>query len=166
MNCWSNWCKKGNQLDTGLIALPCPITTPMNLTFKFQIKACVSKMNAVARAQLTFQMLTLLQNIYTTRDSIQRHGTANVWPWYLNRLEHSALIRRLGGRVPLKSIHFLSQKFWHFRKNTSSCVENDCCCPHTVNISNVNFTSKISTPPEPVFKNMGQQMSGPDSSIV
>ena len=32
-------------------------------------------------------------------------------------------------------------------------------------ISNVNFTSKISIPPEPVFKNMGQQMSGPDSSI-
>ena len=36
--------------------------------------------------------------------------------------------------------------------------------PCTVNISNVNFTSKISIPPGPVFKNMGQQMSGPDSS--
>ena len=45
------------------------------------------------------------------------------------------------------------------------CVENECCCPRTVNISNVSFTSKISIPPEPVFKNMGQQMSGPDSSI-
>ena len=32
--------KDVNQLDTGLTALPCPITTPMNLTFKFQIKAC------------------------------------------------------------------------------------------------------------------------------
>ena len=29
-----------NQLDTGLTALPCPITTLMNLTFKFQTKAC------------------------------------------------------------------------------------------------------------------------------
>ena len=28
-----------------------------------------------------------------------------------------------------------------------------------------NFTPKISIPPEPVFKNMGQQMSGPVSSI-
>ena len=27
-----------------------------------------------------------------------------------------------------------------------------------------DFTSKISITPEPVFKNMGQQMSGPDSS--
>ena len=53
--------KEVNQLDTGLTVLPCPITTPMNLTFKFQIKACVSKMNAVARARSTFQMLTLLQ---------------------------------------------------------------------------------------------------------
>ena len=63
------------------------------------------------------------------------------------------------------SIIFLSQKLWHFPKNTRSCVENECCCPRTVNISNVNFTSKISIPPEPVFNNMGQQMSGPDSSI-
>ena len=31
-------------------------------------------MNAVARAQLTFQMLTLLQNIYTTRASVQNMG--------------------------------------------------------------------------------------------
>ena len=31
----------------------------------------------------------------------------------------------------------------------------------TFNISNVNFTSKISAPPEPVFNNMGQQMSDP-----
>ena len=28
------------QLDTGLTALPCPITTPINLTLKFQIQAC------------------------------------------------------------------------------------------------------------------------------
>ena len=32
--------KDVNQLDTGLTALPCPITTPMNLTFKFQVKDC------------------------------------------------------------------------------------------------------------------------------
>ena len=32
--------KDVNQLYTGLTALPCLITTPMNLTFKFQIKAC------------------------------------------------------------------------------------------------------------------------------
>ena len=32
--------KDVKQLDTGLTALPCPITTPMNLTLKFQIQAC------------------------------------------------------------------------------------------------------------------------------
>ena len=32
--------KEVNQLDTGLTALLCPITTPMILTFKFQIKVC------------------------------------------------------------------------------------------------------------------------------
>ena len=34
-----------------------------------------SKMNVVARALLTFQILNLLQNIYTTRACIQEHGT-------------------------------------------------------------------------------------------
>ena len=37
-------------------------------------------MNAIARAQLTFQILTLLQNIYTTKASIAKRGAANVWP--------------------------------------------------------------------------------------
>ena len=31
-------------------------------------------MNVVARAQLAFQMLTLLQNIYTARASVQNMG--------------------------------------------------------------------------------------------
>ena len=57
-----------------------------------------------------------------------------------------------------------SQKLWHFHKNIRSCVENEWCCPRTVNISNVNFTLQKSIPPEPAFKSMGQQMSGPDSS--
>ena len=38
---------------------------------------------------------------------------------------------------------FLSQIRGHFNKNTRSCVENESCCPRTVNISNVNFTSYI-----------------------
>ena len=43
--------------------------------------AIVSKMNAFTRAQLTFEMLTLLKNIYTAIASIQNHGTASVWLW-------------------------------------------------------------------------------------
>ena len=34
----------------------------------------VLKMNAVARTQLKFQMLTLLKNIYTARASVQNKG--------------------------------------------------------------------------------------------
>ena len=81
--------------------------------------------------------------IRSARASVQNHGTANVWPWQLNRLEHSAWIRRLMVRVPLRSRHFLFQKLCHFHKNTRSCIENECCCPCTANISNVKFTSKI-----------------------
>ena len=79
-------------------------------------------------------------------------------------LEHSAWFRRLGVRFPLRSTYFLTHKLWHFHKNIRSCVANECCCPRTVKISHVKFYSKISIPPEPVFKNMGQQMSSPDSS--
>ena len=100
----------------------------------WQTHVRVSKINAVARAQLIYQMLTLLQNIYTVRASVQKYGTANVWPWWT---------RRLGVRVPRRSRQLLSRKLWHFHKNTRSCVENECCYPRTVNISNLNFTSKI-----------------------
>ena len=79
-------------------------------------------------------------------------------------LEHSQWIRRLGVRVPLKSRHFLSQRLLHFHNNIRWSVENECCCPCKVNISNVNFATEMCMPPEPIFKNMGQQMSGPDSS--
>ena len=53
-----------------------------------------------------------------------------------NYIEHSAWIRSLGVGVPLRS------RLWHFPKNTHSCVENECCCPRTVNISSVNLLKK------------------------
>ena len=64
---------------------------------------------------------------------------------------------------PIHTPNIGPQKLLHFRKNIRSCAENECCCPRTVNISNVNFTSKIYIQREPVFKNIGQQMSGPNS---
>ena len=70
-----------------------------------------------------------------------------------------AWIRRFEVRVP-----FLSPKLWHFHQNIRLCAGNECCCPRTVSISNVDLTSKLSILTEPVFKNMGQQMSGSDSS--
>ena len=45
------------------------------------------------------------------------------------------------GRVFPRSRYFLSQKLRHFHKNTRSCVENECCCPCTVNMTNVNFST-------------------------
>ena len=77
---------------------------------------------------------------------------------------HSASIRRLGVPVPCRSRHFRFPKLRHFHKNIHACVENESCCPRTVNISNVDFTTKIPILPELIFKYMGQQMFGPDSS--
>ena len=89
-------------------------------------------------------MLTLLKRSLYRQSQCSNHGTTNGWSWEFKWLEHSSWIRRLGVRVPLRSRHFLSQKRWHFRKNIRSCVENECCCPRTVNSSNVNFTSNMS----------------------
>ena len=83
--------------------------------------------------------LCFLENLGS---AIVHRGETSMLIWLI-----IALIRRLGVRVPLESRHFLSQKLWHFYKNIRSCVENECCCPHTVYISNVNVTSKISILP-------------------
>ena len=43
-------------------------------------------------------------------------------------IEHSAWIRKLGVRDPLRSRYFLSQKAQNFHKNIRSWVKNECCC--------------------------------------
>ena len=84
---------------------------------------------------------TGLSDIYTARATIKNMGQQMSGPDKSNG--YSALIRRLGVRFPLRSRLFLSEKLWHFHKNIRSCVENECCCPLTVNIWNVNFTWQI-----------------------
>ena len=65
----------------------------------------------------------------------------------------------LGVRVPLRSRHFLSLHFRHFHKNIRSWVENECCCPRTLNIPNVNFTSKMA-----IYILMSSQIPATDST--
>ena len=57
----------------------------------------------------------------------------------------------MGNQIPFTTIYvfniasgrtFSVSKLWHFHKNIRLCVENECCCPRTVSILNVNFTSK------------------------
>ena len=89
----------------------------------------LSKTLSLSRIHSKYKLY--FNNILTTRASVETYGTANVWPWSLKWLEHSAWIRRLWVGVPLRSRHFLSQKCWHVHKNNRSCVENECCCPRT-----------------------------------
>ena len=51
--------------------------------------------------------------------------------------------RKIGGSSSPKVEIFSVLKIWHVHKNIWSCVENECCCPRTVNIPNVNFTFRI-----------------------
>ena len=112
---------------------------------------------------VNISMLTLLQKYLYHQSQYSATWDSKCLALIAQMVRAFGMNPKRGVRVPLRSRHFLSQKLWHFHKSARSCGENECCCSHTVNISNVNFTSKISTPPEPVFNNMGQQMSGPDS---
>ena len=49
----------------------------------------------------------------------------------------AAMISILFNKAPLPN-----NKLWHFQKNIRSCVENECYCPRTVNIWNVNLLKK------------------------
>ena len=84
-----------------------------------------------------------LKNIYTARASIQKHGTAKCLAALTAQMIRAFDMNPKVGGYPLRSRYFLSKKVWHFHKTIRSCVENDCCCPRTVNICNVNSTSKI-----------------------
>ena len=68
--------------------------------------------------------------------------------WFLNQLyfhpaEYDSFCRRLRGSSYLGSRYFMFPKRRHFHKNICSRVENELCCPRKVNISTVNFTTKI-----------------------
>ena len=110
---------------------------PINYLKTINVSGMKGKIRSLS--QPTKNMISIA---LTAIASIQKHGTANIWPWYLKWLDHSAWIWRSGVPVPLRSGHFLSQNLWHFHKNTCSCVENECSCLCTVNISNVNVEKK------------------------
>ena len=101
-------------------------------------------MNAVARAQLTFQTLTLLQK-YLYRQS-QYSKTWDSKCLALRAQMFRAFGVNLGGSSPpqVETFH-VSKTFGHFHKNTRSCVENEWCCPRTVTISNFTLLQEYQT---------------------
>ena len=122
------------------------------------------KMNAVAHTQLTFQMLPLLQKISISPEPVFKNmGQQMSGPDKSNcqSIQHESEGR--GFESPSGRDIFCLNNFDTFTR-TPLRVSKMNAVARTVNISNVNFTSKISIPPEPVFKNMGQQMSGLDIS--
>ena len=84
----------------------------------------VSKMNAVACAQITFQMLTLLQTYLYHQSQYSKTWDSKCLPLAAQMVRAFGMNPKFGARVPLRSRHFLSQKLWHFHKNIRSCVKN------------------------------------------
>ena len=129
--------------------------------------AHVSKMNNVACAQLKFQMLNLLRRYLYRQSQYSKTWGSKGLAFMAQCLAHSVWIRRLGFESPSGRNIFCLKNLIRFQKVIRSCVENECCCPSTVNTLNVNFTSNVSLLPETVSKkNMGQQRRGPDGSNV
>ena len=90
--------------------------------------------------------------------------------WNLGVFYHGSIIcctnPKVGGSSPPQVETFFSQRHLHSHKSTRSCVNNECCCPRTVNISNINFTSKISIPPGPVFNKWDSKCLALKSQMV
>ena len=89
-----------------------------------------------------FKPLHVKQKYLYCQNQCSKIWDRNVWPREIKWIEHSAWIQKLRVRVLLGSRHFLFQKLRHFHKKLHSCVKSECCCQHTVGISNVNFTNK------------------------
>ena len=106
---------------------------------------CVPEMNVVARAQLAFQMLTLLQNYLYWQSQYSKTWDSKCLALIAQMVLKSIRHESEGwGFVPFRTPTSGRdiQKLWHFHKNIRSCIENECSSC-TVCISNVNFASKI-----------------------
>ena len=102
----------------------------------------VFKINAVA--QLTFQTKTLFKKYLHRQSQSSKTWDSKCLALIAQMVRAFSVNPKVGGLSPPQVETFsVSKKLWHFQKNIHSCVENECCCLHTVNISNVNFTSKI-----------------------
>ena len=100
----------------------------------------VSKMNAVDRAQLTFQMVTLLQKYLYHQSQYSKTWDSICLALIAQMVIAFGMNPKIGGSSPLQFETFSVSKALTLHKNIRSCVENECCCLHTVSISNVNFT--------------------------
>ena len=100
------------------------------------------EMSVVVRGQLLFQMFTLLEKYLYRPSEHWKTCDCKCLSLITPMVTAFSMNPKVGGRVPLRSRNFLFQKRSHFYKNICSCVENECCFPRAVNISNVNFTSK------------------------
>ena len=76
----------------------------------------VSKMDAVARAQLTFQMLTLLQKYLYRQSQYSKTWDSKCLVLIAQIFRAFGMNPKIGVRVPLRPRHFLSQKFATFKR--------------------------------------------------
>ena len=84
-------------------------------------------MNAVARAQLTIQILTLLQK-YLYRQSQYSNTWDNICLASIAQVVGAfGMNSKIGGSSPPQVETCSFSKFRHFHKNIRSWVENQCC---------------------------------------
>ena len=76
--------------------------------------------------------LSYISNVHILK-SLWTQASKNIIEFWSDKLKitrhYFGMNPKVGGSSRLRSRHFLSQKLWHFHKNTRSCVENECCCP-------------------------------------
>ena len=98
-----------------------------------------SKMNALARAQLTFEMLTLLKKILYHQSQYSITWDNKCLALIAQVVRQFGMNPKVGDSSPPQVETFCLLNLRHFHENIHSWVENKCCCPCTVDISNVTY---------------------------
>ena len=88
-------------------------------------------------------MLTLLQKYRHRQSQYSKAWGSKCLALIAQMVRASGMNPQVGGSGPFQVEAFSVSKLRHFHKNTRLWVEDECCCPYTVNILNVKFTTKI-----------------------
>ena len=99
----------------------------------------VTSRGSIDPAGLTFQTLTLLQKYLYSQSQYSNTWDRKCLAPIAQMVRAFGMNPKVVGSSSPQVVTF-SQKHWHFDKNTRSYVQNECCCPPTVDIVDVKFT--------------------------
>ena len=140
----------GNSPAPGEFPAQRPVTRSFDVLFDLRLNKRLSEHCNVNKENIKAPHYFVC--IVCNSDRFPSQRASNGWGVSLSWLHEWWATSKLCDVIRWNSIQIITLIYYHvispiryiyFPKNTRSCIENEWCCPRTVNISNVNFTSNI-----------------------